>query len=177
MLRSVVVVAFLTFIGVAGSQELEPPQQLTEVGDDLAYVELLNSADLNADQLSTLLRAQLLLLVETTLTPDVAAAFAELRALMLGGATQQAAMEALGPKAQPLQQIQARYQELVQARADEMQKTLTTEQRAALAWHGSPTIHMENAANMVTQARQMPDDQWAQDADPQFHNSTTRIKK
>jgi len=163
MLRlTTVTIALLAVVGVGCAQGLVPPQQLTEVADDLAYVELLNAAELNADQISALLRMQLLLQVETMLAPDVSAAFSELRGWMIGGASQQEAMEALGPMAQLVQQAQARYGQMIQERVTELQGTLTEAQRAALAWHESPAQHLENAAGMVAHGRQMPDDQWAQ---------------
>jgi len=147
---------------VSAQYEMAPPLHLTEAAEDIDYAELLNQADLTEEQLTGLHGMQLMLQMETQLDPEASAVFAELRAMILAGKSQQEAMEALGPKGQLAQQVRQRYEQSLQARMGEFQALLTPEQRAKLARANSPARGLEGVVHAIGQTRQAPDEQWAE---------------
>ena len=158
-----------TLIGftiLAGGSALAQPAQdsatLPQLMADLEYVQLLNAAQLTSDQLGALLDAQLTWQAEVMPAGDVAAALAEVRQGVLGGATADQAINALGPRQQAVRTAQQRLAESEAALAGQLAAGLTAEQRAALAWNTSPARHLQVAADVVGMTRAVPDQQWEQ---------------
>jgi peptidoglycan hydrolase-like protein with peptidoglycan-binding domain len=143
-------------------QELPAPRTLMEAQQDIDYADLLNAAQLTAEQLDALLKAQGTIQAETVLGPDEATALAEVRQGILRGLSREQAMGALGERGQAVGQAQMRLQQLLQASSKQLSDLLTEEQKSAIAWAGTPARALEGVLENVGNARKAPDAQWQQ---------------
>jgi hypothetical protein len=141
---------------------LPQAEYLIDSMEDLQFVELLCEAQFGQQQLGALLGLQVAFEAEAAIGPDLAASLAEVRAQALRGMSRQEAYQGLGPRAQALQQAQARLEQFVQRSCAQLGETLSDEQRETLVWVRSPARGLQEAAATIAQARGAPDVQWQQ---------------
>ena len=123
--------------GGGWGQPAQDYESLKDATDDIWYAELLHAAQLTAEQLEALSGMQVTWQAETALTPDVAAALAEVRDLVLAGTPPQEAYKALGERQQEVQRAQGALEEAARQLISELAGLLTKEQANALAWVSS----------------------------------------
>jgi hypothetical protein len=160
--RAALLAVALFATSAAVAQEVAEPPLLQEALDDIGYADLLNAAQLAAEQLGALHDLQIQLRANALVGPEVAQVLAQLLTAVLSGTSLQEAHAALGQEMQPLQQAQQAWQESLQRYSGDLLGKLTAEQRDALVWFGSPAHALDGLVYMVTRARPAPDAQWQQ---------------
>lgn len=163
MRHAVVVIGLFLALGCACcAQDLPKAEYLTDAMDDLQFVELLCEAQFGQQHLGALLGLQVAFDSEAVIGPDLAASLVEVREQVLRGMSRQEAYQALGPRAQALQQAQARLEQFVQRSCAQLGETLSDEQRETLVWVRSPARGLQEVVATVAQVRGAPDAQWQQ---------------
>ena len=159
-LRLALIVAFAAT--AVWAQGPDDPETIPQAMEDLGYAELLNAAQLTAEQLGALLETQILWEAETALAPELATDLAEVRDGVLKGMSMGEAFNALGERQQAVHQAQARLEQTLQRLAGELGDSLTDEQGIALARFMSPARALDGVVNTLAQTRAMPEEQWEQ---------------
>jgi hypothetical protein len=159
MRRRLPVLVAMAALVLTGAWGQQAPESLPQANEDLEYAQLLNAAQLTAEQLGSLLEKQTTWEAEAMLDPEVAADLAEVRRRVLEGMTPEEAYAALGERQQAVGEAQARVQQTLQRLATELIELVTDEQMQSVARFASPARAVDGVVNAVSRGRAMPEQQ------------------